>query len=130
MLTRESCECSLASLEVGSSRRDREHLLKGFSMLSLLRECFYKPLTTQRLQRCVVPDTHVLTKSNIPAFRQHVTIFIFRLCPLAAWSSPVLKRMYTLQLVRESVGLIHQFLFKNSKHANLTIVLLIFPFFV
>jgi hypothetical protein len=36
MLTREPSKCSLSSLEVGFGRRDREHLLKGFSMLSLL----------------------------------------------------------------------------------------------
>jgi hypothetical protein len=33
MSTLESSECSLSSLEVGAGRRDREHLLKGFSVL-------------------------------------------------------------------------------------------------
>jgi hypothetical protein len=41
MLPLESFECSLPSFEVSSSWRDREHLLKEFSMLSLLWKCIF-----------------------------------------------------------------------------------------
>jgi hypothetical protein len=34
----------------------------------------YLAIDTQLLQRCILPDTPVMTKSNIPAFRQHVAL--------------------------------------------------------